>query len=371
MNWKDNFDKSIRTAAQLCAELGWSDSCTEKYQKIIDLYPMQITPYYLSLVDKNDPNDPIAKMCIPSGDELDISGSFDTSDESSNTKLEGIQHKYGQTALVLSTNVCAMFCRHCFRRRMVGLSDHEILKNLDDAVEYVQNHPEITNVLISGGDALMNSNDIIERFLEAFCALDSLDLIRIGSRVPVSFPARIYDDPELLEIFRKYARQKSIYLMTQFNHPREVTMEAARAVKCFTDMGIQVRNQAVLLRGVNDNADTLGLLLRKLTQISVVPYYVFQCRPVAGVKNIFQIPFTEALEIVEAAKSMQNGLGKSFRFAMSHPRGKIEILGLDESKRLVFKFHQNKFPEDRARMFTTESVENAAWLDENLNPSRE
>lgn len=371
MNWKDEYDKSIRTAAQLCTELGWPDSCIEKYQKIIDLYPMQITPYYLALVDKEDPDDPIARMCIPSGDEFDIAGSFDTSDESSNTKQEGIQHKYEQTALILSSIVCAMYCRHCFRRRMVGLSNNELLKQLDDAVTYVRSHPEVTNVLISGGDALMNSNQIIERYLKEFCSIDSLDFIRIGSRVPVSFPERIYTDPELLDILSKYAGKKSIYLMTQFNHPREITKEAARAVKCFTDRGIQVRNQAVLLRGVNDNANTLGQLLRKLTEISVAPYYIFQCRPVSGVKNRFQVPFAQANEIVEGAKAMQNGLGKAVRFVMSHPRGKIEILGPDEKNRFVFKFHQNKYTEDQARIFTIENVGSAAWLDENLQPATE
>ncbi len=371
MNWEVEYEKSIRTAAQLCSELGWPDSCVEKYQKIIDLYPMQITPYYLSLVDKDDPNDPIAKMCIPSGDEFDASGSFDTSDEGSNTKQEGIQHKYEQTALIMSSNVCAMYCRHCFRRRMVGLSDNELLKQLDDAVKYVRSHPEITNVLISGGDALMNHNSVIENYLQEFCSIDSLDFIRIGSRVPVSFPERIYDDPELLEIFARYAPKKSLYLMTQFNHPREVTAEATRAVKCFTNLGIQVRNQAVLLRGVNDDANTLGQLLRKLTEISVVPYYIFQCRPVSGVKSRFQVPFSKGNEIVEGAKARQNGLGKAVRFVMSHPRGKIEILGPDEHHRFIFKFHQNKFSEDQARIFTIENVGSSAWLDENLLPAAE
>ena len=330
-SWQEGFTASITDAGELCRVLELPEEY-EKYERIVSQFPVRITPYYFSLIDLNDPHDPIARMSIPSDEELDVSGTFDTSGERSNTAQVGVQHKYKETALILSTNVCAMYCRHCFRKRLVGLSDAELSKQVDVAAAYVKAHPEITNVLISGGDSLMNSNEIIRRYLEEFCAVPGLDFIRFGSRVPVTFPERIYEDEELLELFERYAGKKPIYLVTQFNHPREVTPESVRAVQALQECGIQVRNQTVLLRGVNDDAETLGLLLRRLTQNQIVPYYIFQCRP----------------------------------YAMSHPRGKIEILGEIEAGRMLFKFHQNKYPEDTSRIFTADITNESTWLDENL-----
>ncbi|MDO4804289.1 MAG: KamA family radical SAM protein [Lachnospiraceae bacterium] len=364
--WQEKLENSIANAADLCNALHLPKEDYGKYERIISQFPIMITPYYFSLINPDDPNDPIARMCIPSAEELNAEGTFDTSGEQSNTMQEGVQHKYSQTALILSTNVCAMYCRHCFRKRLVGLSDAELNKQVNEAAAYVKSHPEITNALISGGDALMNPNEIIARYLEEFSALPNLDFIRFGSRVPVTFPERIYDDEELLGLFEKYAKIKPLYVVTQFNHPREVTPEATRAVKALQDRGIQVRNQTVLLRGVNDNAEALGELLRCLTQIQVVPYYIFQCRPVRGVIGHFQVPLQEGVRIVDGAKALQNGLGKSVRYVMSHPLGKIEILGETEPGRMLFKFHQNKYPEDASRIFTADIAEGTTWLDESL-----
>lgn len=364
-SWQEGFTASITDAGELCRVLELPEEY-EKYERIVSQFPVRITPYYFSLIDLNDPHDPIARMSIPSDEELDVNGTFDTSGERSNTAQVGVQHKYKETAQILSTNVCAMYCRHCFRKRLVGLSDAELSKQVDVAAAYVKAHPEITNVLISGGDSLMNSNEIIRRYLEEFCAVPGLDFIRFGSRVPVTFPERIYEDEELLELFERYAGKKPIYLVTQFNHPREVTPESVRAVQALQECGIQVRNQTVLLRGVNDDAETLGLLLRRLTQNQIVPYYIFQCRPVTGVVGRFQVPLREGVRIVDGAKSMQNGIGKSVRYAMSHPRGKIEILGEIEAGRMLFKFHQNKYPEDTSRIFTADITDESTWLDENL-----
>lgn len=366
MLWQEELKNCITTAPQLCRHMGLPASEQEKYARIIEKYPLMITPYYFSLIDRNDPEDPIARMCIPSGEELAPGGSFDTSGESRNTRQIGLQHKYAQTALILSTNVCAMYCRHCFRKRLVGLSDEELNKQVDEAVAYVRDHEEITNVLISGGDALMNPNGIIERYLSEFSSIPHLDLIRLGSRVPVTFPQRIYEDGDLLGMLALYAAAKPIYLITQFNHPREITQESVRAVQAVQRLGIQVRNQTVLLRGVNDDPQVLGELLRGLTRIGVVPYYVFQCRPVTGVRDRFAVPLRQGVKIVDGAKAMQNGIGKSIRYAMSHPRGKVEILGEAETGKMLFKFHQNAFPEDRSLIFTADIDDTTAWLDDAL-----
>ncbi len=368
MSWKDQIRNGIRTAEQLADIMGWDEEKQERCRHIIERYPMMITPYYLSLVDRSNPDDPIARMCIPSLDELEPGGSFDTSGELVNTKMEGLQHKYRRTVMLLSTNHCAMYCRHCFRKRLVGLSEDELNKRVDEAIQYVSTHEEVNNVLVSGGDALINSNEIIGRYLEGLCEIDHLDFIRIGSRMLVTLPERIYGDEELLNMIGKYAEKKTIVVVTQFNHPTELTEEAHKAVIALRKSGVQVRNQTVLLHGVNDSPDVLGELLSGLTRIGITPYYIFQCRPVTGVKGRFQIPLREGIRIVDGAKAMQNGIGKSIRFAMSHPLGKIEIIGELPSGEAVFKFHQSKNPEDSARIFTRKLGDGDCWFDENLMP---
>lgn len=173
---------------------------------------------------------------------------------------------------------------------------------------------------------------------------------------------RIYMDEELLACLKKYSRKKQINLVTQFNHPKEITPEATAAIRALIDRGVAVKNQTALLRGVNDSPEVLGLLLRKLTACGVAPYYVFQCRPVSGVKNSFQVPFSEAYDIVEGANAMQSGQGKCFKYCMSHPKGKIEIVGKLDDGSMVFKFHQAKNPQDFGRVFIKHLSPEAAWL---------
>ena len=366
--WKDDLKNCIQSADELGKALDLSDEEVAKIDEVAERFPMRIPQSYLDLVDPDDPDDPIAKICIPSISELSPGGSFDTSGEQSNTKDEGVQHKYTQTALILSTNVCAMYCRHCFRKRLVGLTDSELIKQMDAAVSYVRSHPEVTNVLLTGGDFLMIPNYIIRKYFEEFSQIPTIDFIRCGTRIPVSFPQRITEDPELIEIFREFVKKKPIYIITQFDHPREFTDKAKEAIRIFRELGIQVRNQTVLLKGVNDDPEVLGELFRELTRQEVMPYYVFQCRPVTGVRDRFQVPLLKGVEIVDKAKSMQNGIGKCFRYCMSHPRGKIEIIGDLGDGNMLFKFHQNKYPEDRSRMFTVKLDEKSTWLDEELKP---
>ena len=366
MSWQEELRKGVRRAEELAPLLGWSEEETARREEVAKRFPMLITPYYLSLVDPEDPEDPIGRMCVPSLDEFDPGGSFDTSGEASNTKLEGLQHKYAQTVLLLSSNQCAMYCRHCFRKRMVGLTDTELNKRVDEAVAYVSAHTEVNNVLVSGGDAFMNPNHILERYLRELTAIEHLDLIRFGSRVPVTLPERIYGDPEFLALFEEYGKKKTLVLVTHFNHPRELTDQAARALRAMIERGVPVRNQTVLTKRVNDDGETLGKLLSGLTRLGVMPYYIFQCRPVAGVKGRFQVPLTQGIKIVDEAKARQNGLGKAVRYAMSHPRGKIEIVCELPGGETLFKFHQNKDPEDRSRVFTVSLSATDTWLDGEL-----
>lgn len=355
--------KILTTVDEIQGRLGMTQEEAAKLSAIVETYPMAVPEYYLSLIDENDPNDPIRRMCIPSEDEMDGDGVYDTSGESDNTVAIGLQHKYPQTVLILSTNHCAMYCRHCFRKRMVGATEDEINNNFLATVDYIKAHPEVNNVLITGGDALLLSHEMMARYLEAFTGMEQLQFVRIGSRLPVVFPQKVIDDKELQAIFGKYVKKKQIFLITQFNHPCEVTPQAAECVRIFREMGIIVRNQTVLLKGVNDDPQVLGTLLQKLTAIGVLPYYVFQCRPVRGVKARFQVSLVDGARIVDAAKAMQNGQGKAFRYCMSTPKGKLEILGQLDDGQMLFKFHQAKDAENHGRIFARALEAGECWIE--------
>ncbi len=363
MSW----DKWMKNRITNADELFEIVDCTEDEQKllrsILEQFPMSVPKYYFDLIDLNDPDDPIRKMCLPSAAEANMTGSFDTSGEGDNTVITGTQHKYRETALILSTSSCAMYCRHCFRKRLVGLSDKEVLSHFEELIGYIRTHEEISNVLISGGDAFLNSNENIERFLEVLCEIGHLDFIRFGTRTPVVLPARIYEDEELLNILEKYGKKKQLYVVTQFNHPRELTAESKRAVDALLSRGVGFKNQTVLLKGVNDKPETLAELMRGLTAFGIAPYYVFQCRPVSGVGTQFQVPLREGYKIIDQAKGRLNGPAKCFRYAMSHPTGKIEILGSLGGNEMLFKYHQAKYDKDSARIFTAPVADGQAWLD--------
>lgn len=361
--WQQELQNSIRSADQLFEVVHFEIDEKPEIRAILDRSPLCVTPYYLSLIDFSDVNDPIRKMALPSLSETNMSGALDTSGEHDNTVVTGLQHKYRETALMLTNNLCAMYCRHCFRKRLVGLVDEDSIRDLEAARNYIMQHTEITNALISGGDALLNSNSRLDEILTMLSDIPHLDLIRIATRTPVTLPSRITDDSELISILDKHNKKKKLFMVTQFNHPREVTDEAVAAVQAVLSLGIPVRNQTVLLKGVNDQAEVLGALLRKLTSFGIEPYYVFQCRPVSGVKSQFQIPLKEGIKIVEGAKSMQNGLGKSFRYCMSTVKGKIEIVAPFEDSKMVFKYHEAKDLADQGKLFIEEVANDQAWLD--------
>jgi lysine 2,3-aminomutase len=356
-------EKSISNVKQLKRYVDLAPDEAKMLEKIIRVHPMRISPYYISLIDWNDPDDPIRKMAVPSVEELSLEGSYDTSGETENTVVPGLQHKYSETALILATNQCATYCRHCFRKRLVGLPNGEILRRFESAAAYIKKHKEINNVLISGGDPLMLESEIIKRFLEVLDTMKNIRFIRIGSRVPVTLPARL-SDPRLLAILKKYSRKdRRLHVVTHFNHPREITPQSIGAVKNLLEAGVLVSNQTVLLHGVNDSPGTLATLLNRLVGVGVVPYYVFQCRPVKRVKHQFQVPLCEGSMVVEKAKAECNGLGKRFKYIMSHVTGKLEILGIMDNE-IYFKYHEAKDRENLGVMFKCQVDENAGWLDD-------
>ena len=360
-NWQELLNEGYSDIRELKDKLHLAESEMDQLCQIQDMFPMYVNPYYLSLID---PEDPIRKMCIPSVSELKVGGQKDTSGEQGNTVMEGMQHKYRQTVLILSTNQCGMYCRHCFRKRMVGLTSEETAKRIPDMAQYVREHKEVDNVLISGGDAFLNSNAVIKGYLEEFADIPHLSMIRFGTRTPVVLPQRITGDPQLLSILEEYSKKKQIYVVTQFNHPNEVTEESRSAIKALMAAGIVVKNQTVLLKGVNDSPEVLGNLLKRIVEIGVVPYYVFQCRPVRGVYSQFQVPIREAYHIIEEAKAMQGGQGKCMRYVFSHVTGKIEVLGDLGDGRMLFKYHQAKNPDDIGRLFVQKIADGQCWINE-------
>ena len=356
-------ENSICTIGQLKDFIDLSSNEEKKLKQITQKHPMRVTPYYMSLIDWNDPYDPIRKMAIPSMGEFNLQGSYDTSGESGNTKLSGLQYKYQETALILATNKCAMYCRHCFRKRLVGLQTTEIIERFEDAAAYIKQHEHINNVLVTGGDPLVLENKVIEQILSILSDIPQLKFIRFGSRAPVTFPSRFEDD-ELLRIFSRYSRpDRRIYVVTQFNHPKEITKQSIKAVDNLIKSCIIVNNQTVLLKGVNDNPITLANLQNRLVSIGVNPYYVFQCRPVKRVKQHFQVPLCRGIEIIEKAKEHCNGHSKRFRYIMSHRTGKIEILGIFDDE-IYFKYHQAKNRKKLGKIFKRPVNENAGWLDD-------
>jgi lysine 2,3-aminomutase len=371
VTWQDELKQSITSVDGLRKYVHLTRPQERQLRQVVERHPMRITPYYASLINWGDPNDPILRMAVPNAAEMDLSGSYDTSGEAQSTKMAGLQHKYSETALILATSRCPMYCRHCFRKRLVGLPTEEVLKRFTDAARYIEKHNEIKNVLISGGDPLTLETAVIERFLKRLSEIPHLEFIRIGSRSPVTFPSRILKDPGLLRVLGAYSRpDRRLYMVVQYNHPTEVSGDSVRAIGRIIDAGLCVLNQTVLLRGVNDTPDTLAGLMTRLTAIGVSPYYVFQCRPVKRVKRHFQIPLAEAYSIVRAAKSRLPGPSKRFRYVMSHRTGKIEILTVMNDE-IYMKYHQARDPRNVGRTFKRKLIRGAGWLDDLERPERE
>jgi len=334
-------------------------------QEVAKIHPMKVSKYYLNLIDKNDPKDPIRKMIIPSTEELDSSGEYDTSGEKQNTKSTGLQHKYKQTALILSTNQCAAYCRFCFRKRLVGLSNKEILNNFQKAVDYIKEHKEIDNVLISGGDSFALQTPVIEKFIKSIINIPHIKYIRFGTRVPNVLPSRIYKDKKLLKILKKYSKIKQIYVITHFNHPKELTKQSIKAIRALQNSNIKLNNQTVLMKDVNNNSDVLAELFNKLIRLDIFPYYLFQCRPVKRVKKAFQISLKEGWKIFENAKKQIKGsvVCKRIKYVMSHKTGKIEIVGMLNNNEIILKYHQPKDLKDSGKILKKKITKDTAWFD--------
>lgn len=326
-------------------------------------YVFRLSEYYHSLINWDDPDDPIRHIVIPHLTELDEYGKLDPSNEAENYVARGCQHKYQQTALLLVSEVCASYCRFCFRKRLFKKDVHETSLDVSEGIKYIAAHPSINNVLLTGGDPLMLSVRRLENIIRQLREIPHVRIIRIGSKVPAFDPKRISENDELLAMLSRYSyRDARIYVMAHFNHPRELTNESLTAVEKLQQAGVTVVNQTPLLRKINADPEVLGELFNKLSWAGVTPYYVFQNRPVAG-NSSFVVPLAEAYEIVEQAKARTSGLGKRIKFVMSHASGKIEILAVADGK-IYLKYHQARNPEDIGRFMIYDLKPGAAWFDD-------
>ncbi|MCY9514156.1 KamA family radical SAM protein [Paenibacillus apiarius] len=334
----------------------------KRLKEITQKFVFRVNDYYLNLIDWNDPDDPIRKLVIPNTGELQEYGRWDASDEDTNYVVPGCQHKYGTTALLIVSEVCGAYCRYCFRKRLFRNDVKEAMSDVNPGLAYIAEHPEINNVLLTGGDSLILATPKLRMILECLRAIPHVKIIRLGSKLPVFNPMRIYEDEQLLETIREFSTPDNrIYVMAHINHPREITPEAKRGFEALHQAGAIVVNQTPVLRGINDNAEVLGELLDKLSWAGVTPYYFFINRPVAG-NSEFVLPLQDVYRLVEEAKSKTSGLGKRVRLSMSHTSGKIEILAIEDGKAYL-KYHQSR-DGNYGKFMVLDCPDDAAWFDD-------
>ncbi len=303
-DWKWQFAHRVTNVETLSKNLPLSEEDKHDIGECLKVFRMAITPYYLSLIDPSDKSDPVRMQCVPTIAET-IACSNDLADplnEEGDSPVPHVVHRYPDRVLLLVTYQCSMYCRHCTRRRVVGERDGCISeKAFKIALDYIKKHTEIRDVLISGGDPLTMSTDRLESIISALREIPHVDIIRIGTRVPVVMPMRI--DDELLNMLKKY---QPIWINTHFNHPKEVTAEAGAACERIVNAGVPLGNQTVLLRGINDSAEILKTLFEKLVHYRVRPYYLYQCDLSVGISH-FRTTVEEGVEIMHKLQGNISG----------------------------------------------------------------
>ncbi|HPG33495.1 MAG TPA: lysine 2,3-aminomutase [Lentimicrobium sp.] len=303
-DWKWQVKNRIETFDQLKKYISLTPSEEEGVKKSLETLRMAITPYYLSLIDTDNPNCPIRKQAVPSGAELhrSVADLLDPLHEDGDSPVPGLTHRYPDRVLFLITDMCSMYCRHCTRRRFAGQNDRETPSDrIQQAIDYIARTPQVRDVLLSGGDALMVSDRMLESIIQRLREIPHVEIIRIGTRVPVVCPQRITDD--LVNMLKKY---HPIWVNTHFNHPNEITAESAEACNKLANVGIPLGNQSVLLRGVNDCVNIMKNLVHGLVKIRVRPYYIYQCDLSMGLEH-FRTPVSKGIEIIENLRGHTSG----------------------------------------------------------------
>ncbi len=323
-DWRWQIRNGIRDIETLEKVIPLTDTEREHLRKCLGKFTMEITPYYAALMDRNDPDCPVRMQSVPRLLELhdDPSDLADPLHEDVDSPVPGLTHRYPDRVLLLVTNICSMNCRHCTRRRFVGDTDVDMPEeNIAKAIEYIKKTKTIRDVLISGGDPLVLGDEQLESILSRLRAIDHVEIIRIGTRTPVVMPQRITDS--LVNMLKKY---HPVYVNTHFNHAKEITQEAREACARLANAGVQLGNQSVLLRGLNDTPEVMKQLVHKLLTIRVRPYYIYQCDLSLGISH-FRTSVDKGIEIIEALRGHTTGLAVP-TFVVDAPGGggKIPVM---------------------------------------------
>jgi lysine 2,3-aminomutase len=314
-------ERSLSTLRQLVDKFGAEHfPDLERLQQAVDNFELRISPAMVDLI--KEPGDPIWRQYVPDLQELEVvDGVPDSLNEDADSPVPNITHRYPDRALFLVSPVCAAYCRFCTRRRKVGDPEKIPLSQFDSAFRYLEEHDEIRDVILSGGDPLLLSDRRLDQILSRLRQIPHLEILRIGSRVPCHLPERV--TPELCAILRQY---HPLYVNTHFNHPDELTPAAVRALGMLADAGIPLGCQTVLLRGVNDSVPVMRDLMQRLLAARVRPYYIYMCDQVAGAEH-FKTSVETGLEIVRGLRGWTSGLAVP-HFVIDAPGGggKIPLL---------------------------------------------
>ena len=322
-NWRWQLEHAAHNLEEVAAYLGGEPSRFDSCREAAERYPLFVTPYYLSLAQSAELTDPILRQCIPSDEEVrnQQGGDPDALAEDAHSPVPRLVHRYPDRALFVTGNICAMHCRHCMRKRdwakcLPPPTDDE----LSAATGYLTNHPEVREVLISGGDPLMLPEEDLQKIVKAFSSVPSVEILRFGSRVPCVLPQRV--TPRLAAIL---SSGKPAWLACHFNHPRELTKEVAVACDFLNRGEVSMVNQSVLLKGVNDNAETLGKLFTSLLKFHIKPYYLFHGDPIEGAMH-FRTGVEAGLKIMDQLRGRISGMAlPAFAFDLPEGKGKIRL----------------------------------------------
>ena len=323
-DWHWQVRNRIKTVDELTKFIDLTKEEEESIRKSLKMLRMSITPYYLSLIDKNNPHCPIRAQSVPTKKELYICPSDldDPLDEDKDSPVSGLTHRYPDRVLFLITDMCSMYCRHCTRRRFAGQHDASRSKDeIDNCIDYITRTPEVRDVLLSGGDPLLLSDDKLEYIISKIRAIPHVDIIRIGTRTPVVMPQRITE--KLTTMLKKY---QPLWINTHFNHPNEITKESTAACALLADSGFPLGNQSVLLRGINDCTNVMKRLVLELVKIRVRPYYLYACDQSRGISH-FRTPVSKGIEIIESLRGHVSGFAVP-TFVVDAPGGggKIPVM---------------------------------------------
>lgn len=340
-DWRWQFHHRVTSMTEFAAIFNKPGLRPDRLRPVLAIYPMAITPYYLSLINEEDASDPLALQCIPDIREIEFSAdcSADPLNEEGSMPAPELIHRYPDRALALVSKTCAIYCRHCNRKRSWKAGQATPLKlRLQRMVSYVAESPGIREVILSGGDPLSYDDSKLEMILSSFAAIPHVEVMRIGSRMPVVLPMRITKN--LCRILRRY---RPLWFNTQFNHPVEITPEAKRACQMLLEAGIPVSNQSVLLKGVNDSPAVMRNLLHGLQNISIRPYYLFHCEPVEGCGH-FRTGIRTGVAMMEELRRHCSGLALPQYVAdLPGEAGKVPLLALSEAIKKSFDKHQDFF----------------------------